>query len=289
MRRSFGHLAAHPVAENGVRQSKEGGRGPAGEFAILDHIGNSSYTTNLDPTTLVTPEGREFLKLKAGKLGEELADNYEFILKETGVTGYPFVIATTGHKVGDLASIVGRKVDVKKVRDMSAYIESLPAPPGMHDDSEAIARGQTLFAANCTSCHNQDQSKPVPTTLIELTTLWPAYKPQTLAQRQPPLSPIVNSPGPGGAGGAAGGFDDKMIVIDASDRGAKRGNALPLLLDLARKPMFLHDASVKGLDSLLDPKRGADSPHPFYFKDGGKRSDMMAYLKSLEAAPAQRR
>ncbi len=258
------------------RQDLAGPYGSAGEFAVLDHIGNASYTTNLDPTTLVTPEGREFLKIKAGKLGEDLADNYEYILKETGVTGYPFVTASTGHKVGDLASPVGRMVDMQKVRDMGAYIESLPAPAGVKGDAAAIARGEKLFATNCTACHNQDQSKPVPTRLVDLKDLWPGYRPETLAQRQPPLDPIVNSPG---------GFDDKMVVIDASDRMEKRGNALPLLLDLARKPMFLHDASVKGLDALLDPKRGAEAPHPFYFQEAGERADVMAFLRGLETGP----
>ncbi|MGI8966834.1 MAG: hypothetical protein ACR2H1_12215 [Limisphaerales bacterium] len=44
------------------RQDLAAPYGTAGEFAILDNIGNSSYTSNLDPTTLVTPEGRAFLK-----------------------------------------------------------------------------------------------------------------------------------------------------------------------------------------------------------------------------------
>jgi len=255
------------------RQDLAGPYGTAGEFDVLDHISNASYTTNLDPTTLVTPEGREFLKAKANELGEELSDNYAAILKETGVTGFPFVKATTGHKVGDLASPVGRKVDMQKVADMGAYIKALPAPPGMKGDAAAVARGKNLFRANCATCHNEDQSKPVPATLVDLKDLWPAYKPETLAERKKPLSPVVNSPG---------GFDDKMVVIDASDRMEKRGNALPLLLDLARKPVFLHDASVKGLDALLDPKRGADAPHPVYLKEAGQRGDMVAFLKSLD-------
>jgi len=255
------------------RQDLAGPYGTAGEFAVLDHISNASYTTNLDPTSLVTPDGREFLKAKAGKLGEELADNYAAILKETGVNGHPFVTATTGHKVGDLASPVGRQVDMQKVRDMSAYLKALPAPAGMKGDANAIARGKKLFAAHCTKCHNEDQSQPVPTTLVALKDLWPAYEPKTLAKRKPPLSPIVNSPG---------GFDDKMIVIDASDRMERRGNALTLLLDLARKPTFLHDASVSSLDALLDPERGAQEPHPFSLKDEAERGDVVAFLKALD-------
>ena len=54
------------------------------------------------------------------------------------------------------------------------------------------------------------------------------------------------------------------------------------LLDLARKPRFLHDDSVPGLDALLDPKRGANSPHPFYVAEAGPRADVVAFLKGLE-------
>jgi hypothetical protein len=74
-----------------------------------------------------------------------------------------------------------------------------------------------------------------------------------LAKRTPPLSPIQNAPGT---------FDDKMIVVDASDRGSHRGNAMPLLLDLRRKPVFLHDASVPSLDALLDPSARRHGPAP---------------------------
>jgi len=72
------------------------------------------------------------------------------------------------------------------------------------------------------------------------------------------------------------------VTEDASGRREKRGFALPLLLDLARKPIFLHDASVHSLDELLDPKRGAQSPHPFYIRDASKRNDLVNFLRSLE-------
>ncbi|MDQ3623618.1 MAG: hypothetical protein M3463_14205 [Verrucomicrobiota bacterium] len=78
----------NPVINTALfRQDLAAPYGTAGEFAKLDDISNGSYTTNLDPTTLVTPEGRAFLKIKAGATGLKLADNYEKILKETGVTG----------------------------------------------------------------------------------------------------------------------------------------------------------------------------------------------------------
>jgi hypothetical protein len=42
-------------------------------------------------------------------------------------------------------------------------------------------------------------------------------------------------------------------------RGLERGTALPLLLDLDSKPVFLHDNSVPSLGALFDSSRGAAS------------------------------
>ncbi len=75
-----------------------------------------------------------------------------------------------------------------------------------------------------------------------------------------------------------------MIVVDASDRGEKRGNAMPMLLDLARTNMFLHDASVPSLDKLLDPVRGKDAPHSFYITDPAQRADMVEFLRGLDTS-----
>ena len=40
------------------------------------------------------------------------------------------------------------------------------------------------------------------------------------------------------------------------------------------------------MDILLDPKRGADAPHPFYVAEAGPRADMVAFLTGLEIAVA---
>ena len=213
------------------------------------------------------------MKIKAGAAGEKLADEYEKILKATGVTGYPFVKAKMQGKPGELSNIVGLRVEEKKLLDMNAYLDALLAPAGAKVEEKLIAQGKQLFETNCTACHNSDQSKFVPPTLVQLNNIWPAYAPKVIAQR-PPLSAIQDSPGI---------FDDKMIIVDASDRGDIRGVALPLLLDLARRTVFLHDASVTGgLEELLDPKRGADSPHPFYFKDESERAAVIGFLHSLD-------
>ncbi len=255
------------------RQDLAGPYGSSGQNAVLDDFSNTAYTILFDPTTLVSPGGRKFLQIMAGSDGIKLADSYEKILKETGVTGYPYIHARSGRKPGEEKSPVGLRVDNQKLLDLNAYLDSLPAPPGVHTDRTAEARGRELFRSHCTSCHNVDQSKPVPAIFIPMKTIYPGYRPVVMAKRKPPLSPVQNSPGT---------FDDKMIVVDASGRGEIRGNALPLLLDLARKPRFLHDASVIGLDSLLNPSRGLKAPHPFYLSQKSQRTDMAAFLKGLD-------
>ena len=77
-------------------------------------------------------------------------------------------------------------------------------------------------------------------------------------------------------------FDDKWAVVNASIRGEKRGVAMPLLLDLARKPNFLHDSSVPNLERLLDPARGRSAPHPFYVSGKVQRADLAMYLRGLD-------
>ena len=56
------------------------------------------------------------------------------------------------------------------------------------------------------------------------------------------------------------------------------------LLDLARKPVFLHDNEVPTLDMLLDPSRGAMKPHPFYMAQAGDRADLIKYLQGLDTS-----
>ncbi len=255
------------------RQDLAAPYGTSGEFELFHNISNSSYTTNLDLTTLATPEGLEFLKGLGGPAGEQIHKEYKEILKETGVTGYPFVQAKMQGKPGELNNIVGRRVDDQKVQDMAAYTFALQAPPAPKVNEGMAMRGREIFSNNCTSCHNADQSKAVPITLVDLKTLWPGYTPLVVGLRgNKTLSKVLNSPGD---------FDDKMVIVDASARGGPRGNALPLLLDLARTTIFLHDASVGSLDELLDPKRGKKSPHPFYIDNKSSRADVVEFLRGL--------
>ena len=247
--------------------------GSSGQNAKLEDFNNAVYTALFDMTTLTTPGGRAFLKAEAGAAGLKLSDDYIKVLKATGVTGYPYVRAAKTGKPGTEATLVGLRVDNQKLLDLNAYVASLSAPRGVVTNVASVSRGRELFRAECTSCHNVDQGKPVSDVLIPMNRIYPGYRPAVLARRKPPLTPVQNAPGT---------FDDKMIVVDASGRGGIRGDALPLLLDLARKPVFLHDDSVHSLDALLDPARGATAPHPFYVRGRSARADMAAFLRSLD-------
>ena len=65
-----------------------------------------------------------------------------------------------------------------------------------------------------------------------------------------------------------------MIVVDAIDRGARRGNAIPMLLDLDRRTVLLHEL-------LFDQGRGASAPHPFYVAEADERADLILFLRGL--------
>jgi len=172
------------------------------------------------------------------------------VLAATGVTGYPFVRADPHPNPGSEDAPLGIRVTNATLLNLNAYLARLEAPPGADVDAPAATRGRQLFrTAGCTNCHNVDQSKFVPPFIVPMKTIFPGDNPVVLAQREPPLNPIVNTP--------PSIFDDTMAVVNASLRGEVRRIAMPLLLDLARKPVFLHDNSVATLDDLLDPKRGA--------------------------------
>src|SRR5439155_3119881 len=51
----------------------------------LDDFNNTVYTVSLDPTTVLTPTGRVLLKALAGPVGDEIAADYEQVLKGIGV------------------------------------------------------------------------------------------------------------------------------------------------------------------------------------------------------------
>lgn len=246
-----------------------------GSFLKADDFSNLVYTSLFDPTTLTTPGGRALLHKLGGAAGDEIAANYVKVLAATGVTGYPYVKAAPRSDPNGESAPVGLRVDNAKLLDLNAYLVQLQAPPGAKVDTEMAAEGRQLFrTVGCTGCHNVDQSKPVPTFIVPMKTIYPGDNPVVLAQRMPPLTPIEHTPG--------STFDLKMATLNASLHGGKRGIALPLLLDLARKPVFLHDNSVPSLDNLLDPARGSTAPHPFYLSNAKERAEMVDFLRSLD-------
>jgi cytochrome c2 len=259
------------------RQDLAAPYGTDGSIVMLDNFSNLVYTALLDPTDLTTPGGRAFLERLGGMAaGDEIVDGYIQVLAATGVTGYPYAKTTTlDVSPGTEVAPLGLRVDNQKLIDMNAYLQSLQAPAGVVADAAAGARGRTMFRTQCTSCHNVAQGSPVPDFIVAMKTIFPGDNPVTLlAMRDPPLNPILNT--------VDNIFDDKMAVVNASQRGDIRGTAMPLLLDLARKPNFLHDNSVPDLDTLLNPSRGPTAPHPFYISDASQRSDMAEFLRGLD-------
>ncbi|MEO5902942.1 MAG: hypothetical protein ABIQ55_02905 [Gemmatimonadaceae bacterium] len=255
------------------RQDLAAPYGTEGALAKLDNFSNLVYTGLLDPTNLTTPGGRAFLNKLGGAAGDEIADDYVKVLAATGVTGYPYVAAPPSAAAGTEDAPLGNRVDNTKLIAMNAYLVSIQAPPGSGGDDT----GRTLFrTSGCTSCHNVNQGKPVPTFTVPMKTIFPGDNPVQLATRMPPLNPVLNT--------VESIFDDKMVIVNASIRGDIRGTSLPLLLDLARKPNFLHDNSVPTLASLFDPARGATAPHPFYFTNSSDRAAIVAYLNGLSTS-----
>ncbi|RZK22289.1 MAG: c-type cytochrome [Hymenobacter sp.] len=256
------------------RQDLAAPYGSSGQNSDLNDFNNTVYTALFDQSNLLSPGGIKFIHALGATAGDSMLAGYKRVLAATGVTGYPFVAAHLQGKAGDPPTPTGKRVEEQKLRDLQAYVNSLQAPKGVVANAALVAKGKALFVAqNCTQCHSTNQGIAVQSRLIPMNTIWPGYAPKVLAQRTPPLTPIQN---------ALGTFDDKMIVVDASPGGGIRGNALPLLLDLARKPVFLHDDSVHSLDELFDPKRGKTAPHPFYVMTPTQRTELVAYMKSLD-------
>ena len=251
--------------------------GTEGSIARLDNFSNLVYTALLDPTNLTTPSGRVFLrKLGGAAAGNEIVDGYIQVVAATGVSGYPYLQASPHPAPGTEEAPLGIRVDNTKLLAMNGYLNSLQAPPAVITDVAASVRGRGLFRSNCTSCHNVDQGKSVPAFTVAMKTIFPGDNPLVLlATRDAPLNPILDTPG--------NIFDDKMAVVNASLRGGMRGTVMPLLIDLARKLNFLHDNSATSLDHLLNPIRGAASPHPFYLSGEAQRNDMAEFLRELSA------
>jgi hypothetical protein len=266
--------------------------GSTGSFAKLDDFNNLVYTVGLDPTSLLTKEGRAFLNFLAGPVGDEIATRYEAVLRATNVIPdavasdqiKPFVTATTtGIAAGSPNGPTGVRVDEQKLvalRTYTAQLQAPPAPAGLNP--EKVALGEQIFmtarnagGANCIACHTAPD-KAVENFVRPLEELYRPYNNNllTLLDRSDKgISNIQKT-----LAGADPNYDLSGVVLDGSIRGEpvqspglKPGFAKPLLLGLNAKDDFLHNGSVMGknaadgLNKLLDPARGTESPHPFYF------------------------
>lgn len=285
--------------------------GSSGAFEKLDDFNNLVYTVALDPTSLLTPQGRALLNVLAGPVGDEIADRYEQVLRDTGVIGageatadvVPFVTAArTDLAAGSSEGPVGRRVEERKLAALRAYTDQLPAPASPAGlDPVKVEAGRMLFAtardlggANCVGCHKADPGEPVENDRIRpITALYPRYADDLLVlldRSGANLSPLQKT-----LAGPSPDYDLALVVLDATRRGQEgfvRGYAKPQLLALDSKKEFLHDGSVTGissaaaLENLLNPARGANAPHPFFYPRVGEADDpagraaLVEYLRS---------
>ena len=272
--------------------------GMDGAVDNLNDFNNIVYTVGLDPTSVLTPSGRQFLNAVAGPAGDEIAADYETVLKSIGVIPagkntldvVPFVKAKTVAPSTDGAP-VGLRVDDTKLNNLNAYTNSLQSPaPGPFDVTLASA-GKTVFAttAGCTGCHQLDPNKFVPTMILPIKTMYPGYNPTVVSTRPAPLSPIQKS-----FGGPSPFYDNRLIVADATREGLVKGFGLPLKVDLARRTSLLHDDEITGTtgtfdevaDIMMNPaKRDSKAAHPFFVADANDRKAVIEFLKSLGTSP----
>jgi uncharacterized protein (TIGR03437 family) len=264
----------------------------------LDDFNNAVYTISLDPTSILTPGGREFLHVFAGPVGDEIANDYEQVLKGIGVIPagkntldvVPYVKAQDFLPSPAAGSLAGRRVDNQKLLNLNAYLNGLQPPPLGPFDATLAARGRDVFrttvaagGAGCTGCHQLDPNKFVPTNIVPIAVMYPGYKPTVVFNRAAPLSPIQKS-----FGGVSPYYDNRLVVVDASPNGGVRGFALPLKLDLARRTSLLHDDEITGAtfdeaaDIMMNPaKRDSKAAHPFFVADANDRKALIEFMKSL--------
>ncbi len=264
----------------------------------LDDFNNTVYTVSLDPTSMLTPGGREFLHVIAGPVGDEIANDYEQVLKGIGVIPagkntldvVPFVTAQDYLPSGEPGSLSGRRVDNQKLLNLNAYLNSLQPPPLGQFDATMAAHGRDVFrttkaagGAGCTACHQLDPNKFVPPIIIPISSMYPGYNPTVVFTRQAPLSPIQKS-----FGGPSPYYDNRLVVIDASSIGGARGFALPLKLDLARRTSLLSDDEIVGTsfddaaDAMMNSaRRDPKAAHPFFVADPNDRKALIEFMKSL--------
>lgn len=251
--------------------------GSAGEFERFDQYANHLYSTVMDPTNILTREGRQFMERISGSLGVRITSDYAEVLEKTDVKNYPYVKGLEKAVGSSINALVGVRVEDDKLRSLKSYLSSLRSSRGVVFEKASLSRGEEIFKSSktgCTACHNVDQTQPVSKDIVNMNVIFKGDNPVAVRKRDNLIHPLQDT--------TESTFDDKMIVINASMRGLNRGVAMPLLLDLGKKPAFLHDGSVPSLYRLLDPARGDSAPHAFYIGNVSDRNDVVFYLKSLD-------
>ena len=90
---------------------------------------------------------------------------------------------------------MGRRVAQRKLDDLRAYTDQLPAPAAPDDlDADQVAAGRALFTtgredggAGCVACHTADPNQPVSAEVVPIETLYPAYNDELLVLSPAPV------------------------------------------------------------------------------------------------------
>ncbi len=125
-------------------------------------VGGAESRSPGTPTSVLTTAGKQFLHTLAGPAGDEIAADYEQVLRTIGVipagsatlSVVPFVKATSVTPTTDGAP-TGLRVDATKLNNLNAYTNSLQSPAPGPFDLKLAALGQAVFAGSdrCTGCH----------------------------------------------------------------------------------------------------------------------------------------
>lgn len=251
--------------------------GIAGEFSELMDAINAHVTLGLDPTTLLTPSGSQFMNQVGLGIGTEIINEYTDVFAATGamvpVGGLPFVTADATGSTGDEQGPVGYKVGTQELRALATYLESLTAPVRPVGNAQARARGAAAYASACASCHGVMDAL-TPNSAVSLLDLVVPYAPTTLLARGFPYSDMLDD--------RLRTYDDRLVIFDrlyapSQVPAQARDFSSPNLRGLQMQVAFLHDGSVASLDALLDSARGAGAPHA-YFVDASVRADLIEFL-----------
>ncbi|QDV09592.1 hypothetical protein Poly30_51500 [Planctomycetes bacterium Poly30] len=251
--------------------------GIAGEFSDLTDALNAHATLGLDPTTLLTVTGQQFMNRIALGIGAEIVNEYQDVFAATGaavpIGGLPYLTASATGTIGAEQSPVGYRLDASELRSLTIYLQSLVAPLPAVGDAAARARGQSAYALACASCHGIPAISRL-NGLVSLQDLVFPYFPTALLARGFPYSDVLDD--------RLRTYDDRLVIFDRLYSPAQvpmqaRNYVAPNLRGLQLQGRFLHDGSAESLAALMDPARGPSAPHAVYLEPG-VRSDVIEFL-----------